>query len=370
MPQEMTTPSVDIIVAARPNFMKVAPLWHALARAKICQTKLIHTGQHYDFSMSDAFIRDLDLPSPDIHLNIRSGSHAEQTGQTMIAYEASIRERRPDMVIVVGDVNATLACTIAAKKLSLTVAHLEAGLRSGDRTMPEEINRIATDSIADIHWTPSQDGTDNLLSEGHRPDNIVLVGNVMIDSFEMLRGKILSAGAPERHGLVRGKYGVATLHRPANVDDRSSLTRIVDSLLDIAKRIPLIFPVHPRTRSRLRDFGLDQRLGSAIKLIDPVGYIDFMSIVTSAAFVLTDSGGVQEESTYLNIPCLTLRDNTERPITVTLGSNRLVTLETLIDQVDKVLAGRWQQAQNIPNWDGNTASRIVADIHRHLIGRA
>lgn len=347
--------------------MKIAPLYHALRTEPWCRPFLVHTGQHYDANMSDAFFRDLHLPAPDIHLGIGSGSHAEQTAGVMVAYERICLERRPDLTIVVGDVNSTMACTIAATKLGIRVAHLEAGLRSGDRTMPEEINRLVTDSISDLLWTPSPDADANLLREGVAPAKIKRVGNIMIDSYEMLREKIESRRLPEEMNL--SDYVVVTLHRPSNVDDRASLARLVHALSDVAKFVDVVFPVHPRTRARLREFALEADLAGSggegrhgVRLIDPVGYIDFMSLVRSSRAAITDSGGVQEETTYLGIPCLTLRDNTERPITVTEGSNRLIRVENLVEQTQKVLSGPARIGRKPDLWDGRTAQRIVETL--------
>ncbi len=359
---------VHLIAAARPNFMKVAPLYHALNATDWCVPNLIHTGQHYDFNMSGAFFRDLGLPEPDFHLEVGSGSHAEQTGGVMIAYERVALESRPDCVIVVGDVNSTAACALVGTKLGIPVVHLEAGLRSRDRTMPEEINRLVTDAIADVLWTPSSDGDDNLLSEGVAADKIDLVGNIMIDSFEMMRAKIEASNALEVLGLAGADYGVVTLHRPSNVDDSESLGAIVDALTSAAAKIRVAFVAHPRTVKMLEQFGLLGQLESndRILLVEPLPYVDFMRIVTGANVVITDSGGLQEETTYLRIPCLTLRENTERPITVTLGTNRLVNVTSLAAELDKALSGDWPEGQVPPLWDGKTAGRAVAALKRRL----
>jgi UDP-N-acetylglucosamine 2-epimerase (non-hydrolysing) len=286
----------------------------------------------------------------------------------MIEYEKVCLASRPDWIVVVGDVNSTLACALVGAKLLIPVAHLEAGLRSGDRRMPEEINRLATDAVADLLWTPSPDGNEHLLREGVAPDKIELVGNIMLDSFELLAPKIRAAGMAGKLGVAGRDYGVVTLHRPSNVDDRAALGLIVEQLVSVAARVPLVFPVHPRTRQRLRDFGLAARLeggsSGAVRLTEPLSYIEFMSLVTDCRFALTDSGGVQEETSYLGIPCLTLRENTERPVTVTLGTNRLVTAAGLATAVDCVLAAARRTACAIPLWDGRTAARVVASLKR------
>jgi UDP-N-acetylglucosamine 2-epimerase (non-hydrolysing) len=355
-----------LIAAARPNFMKVAPLYHAFVKEMgWAKALIVHTGQHYDYSMSAAFFADLGLPEPDANLEVGSGTHAEQTGAVMIAYERLCRDRRPDGVIVVGDVNSTMACAITAKKLDLPLAHLEAGLRSRDRTMPEEINRVVTDAIADLLWTPSEDADENLRNEGVAAERIVRVGNIMIDSYELVRAKIEAADTAAKLGIT-GAFGVVTLHRPSNVDNRPALTELVELMVQISRSAQLVFAVHPRTAARLAEFGLDVKLAGAkgLRLVEPMGYIDFMALVRKARFVVTDSGGIQEETTYLDIPCLTLRDTTERPITVTQGSNRLVKPDHLIAGLDDVLSGRWPHGRCPPLWDGHTADRVIDSLRR------
>ena len=355
---------IHLIVAARPNFMKIAPLYHALSREAWCDPVLIHTGQHYDENMSDSFLHDLGLPKPDWNLGVGSGTHAEQTAGVMIAYEKLCQQQTPDWVIVVGDVNSTMACAIAAKKLNLSVAHLEAGLRSRDMSMPEEINRIVTDAISDVLWTPSPDADDNLLHEGIPREKIVRTGNIMMDSFEMLRQKIENEHASIFYGLSPGSYGVVTLHRPVNVDDSGNLRKLVSLLVQISQKIPLVFPVHPRTYHRLESCGLIELLKKVpdIHLTDPLGYIRFMSLVKQAKLIITDSGGLQEETTYLNIPCLTLRKRTERPITITQGTNQLVRIDTLMEHVNIILNGEKRKAICPEFWDGHTAERVVKNL--------
>lgn len=363
------TPSeIHIVAGARPNFMKVAPLFHALKNEDWCRPVLIHTGQHYDVNMSDAFFRDLQLPEPDHHLEVGSGTHAEQTGRVMIAYEKVCFEQRPDWVIVVGDINSTMACALVATKLCIPVAHLEAGLRSGDLTMPEEINRIVTDSVANLLWTPSPDGDEHLKAVGVPDSRIKRVGNIMLDAYEMLRDKIEAAATYEKLGQEPGNYGVITLHRPSNVDDRDKLAGLVEHITAAAQRCNFVFAIHPRTRQKLTDFGLMENLenASGLSLVEPMGYVEFMGLVRQARLVITDSGGVQEETTYLDIPCITIRDNTERPITVTDGTNRLTAATDVEKAVDQVLAGDWPHAKRIEMWDGKTAGRVVASLKASL----
>ena len=356
---------IHLVAAARPNFMKVAPLWHALAASPDFEPVLIHTGQHYDVNMSDAFFADLKLPEPGHHLGVGSGSHAEQTGGVMIQYEKVALSDRPDWLIVVGDVNSTAACAMVAAKLGFSCVHLEAGLRSRDRSMPEEINRLVTDAIADVLWTPSPDADENVLGEGVAKGRVTRVGNIMLDSFELVRPAIEAADVPGKMALERGRYGVVTLHRPANVDEPAQLLRLVDALIEVQRELPLVFPVHPRTAKRLAQNGLDTRLARAgVKLVEPLPYVRFMSLVTGAAAAITDSGGLQEETTYLGIPCLTLRENTERPITVLEGTNRLVKPETLAFELQKALSTP-RAVRPVPElWDGKTAERCLADLRR------
>jgi UDP-N-acetylglucosamine 2-epimerase (non-hydrolysing) len=376
--------NIHLIAAARPNFMKIAPLFHALKKEEWAVPEIVHTGQHYDINMSDAFFKDLMLPEPHYHLGIGSGSHAEQTGNVMIAYEKLLHETQPDMVVVVGDVNSTVACTLAAIKINYRnskdgngsgsklqrplVAHLEAGLRSFDRTMPEEINRIVTDSLADLLWTPSPDGDESLKNEGVSSEKVERVGNIMIDSLEMLRPKIEQEQAAEKYGFKKGEYALVTLHRPANVDDPDTLKAISNRLLEISESIPLIFPVHPRTKKNLEQERLWTQLVEAknIHLEDPAPYIRFMSLVFNSNLLITDSGGVQEETTYLGVPCLTLRPNTERPITVEQGTNLLCNIDSLTNEVAKCLEKENSQHSPIDLWDGATSSRIVKNIRINI----
>jgi len=347
--------------------MKVAPLYHALKKEHWATPIIVHTGQHYDLNMSDTFFEDLRLPKPDIYLDVKSGSHAEQTGKVMMSYERVLYDQMPDLVVVVGDVNSTMAATIAASKIGIKVAHLEAGLRSRDRSMPEEINRLVTDILADMLWTPSRDASENLVNEGISEDKIHFVGNIMIDSLEMLRQKIESENTYRTFGLGAAGYGIVTLHRPSNVDNPDVLKQICGILKEISEEIPLVFPIHPRTRRNMQENYLLSALESSKKLFlpEPLGYIHFMNLVFNSLFVITDSGGIQEETTYLGIPCLTVRKNTERPITITHGTNQLCELDQLKQKTEEIMMGYVQKRKEIELWDGKTSGRIV-EVMRNL----
>jgi len=373
---------IHLICAARPNFMKIAPLYHALSKEDWVEPVIVHTGQHYDINMSDSFFSDLKLPEPHIHLGAGGGSHAEQTARVMMAYEKIVQEKQPDMVVVVGDVNSTIACTLAATKVTYEmggqddptnikraiVAHLEAGLRSFDRSMPEEVNRLATDVLADILWTPSPDGDEHLRNEGVAENKIIRVGNIMIDSLEMMRAHIESLDECSELGLEKGKYAVLTLHRPANVDNPDILKSLCDLLNRIAEKTTLVFPVHPRTRNNLEQTGLISRINDNpnIRLLEPLNYVRFMNLLFNSQFALTDSGGLQEETTYLGIPCLTMRPNTERPITITEGTNQLCNIEEVEPLVNEIIEGKNKSGKRPELWDGKTAGRVVDSIKKIL----
>lgn len=355
---------IHLIAATRPNFMKVAPLYHALKRQTWAKPQIIHTGQHYDVDMSNNFFSDLRLPLPKVNLGIGSGSHAQQTAGVMLAYEKFCLKDRPDLVVVVGDVNSTLACALAMVKTGFKVAHLEAGLRSFDRSMPEEINRLLTDAISDILWTPSYDADENLMREGIPKEKIQRVGNIMIDSLEMLRPIIIQERTLQNFNLKKKGYGVITLHRPSNVDVLENLRFLCRVIKRITRITPLVFPVHPRTENNLKQYDLFKSLKKIpnLKLTQPLSYCKFMNLLFNARFVLTDSGGIQEESTYLGIPCLTLRKNTERPITITEGTNKLTGFNKVFDDVQFILKYGIRK-RSIPKlWDGRTALRVVASI--------
>lgn len=359
---------VHLIAAARPNFMKVAPLYHALCADALFDARIVHTGQHYDANMSDTFFADLGLPQAHHHLGVGSGSHAEQTARVMMAYEPVAIAEQPTFTVVVGDVNSTAAVALVCAKLGLRTVHLEAGLRSFDRTMPEEINRLVTDVLADLLWTPSPDGDENLRNEGIPAARIERVGNIMLDSYELQRQRIEADGTFRRLGLEPRRYGVVTLHRPSNVDDPATLKVLAEALVQVAREVPLVFPIHPRTRKNLREFGLLATLeaASGVRLSEPAGYVQFMNLVSNSALCITDSGGVQEETTYLDIPCLTLRPNTERPVTVTEGTNRLVKPGNLVAEAGKALRGEWPHGRRPDLWDGRAAARCVASLKKHL----
>jgi UDP-N-acetylglucosamine 2-epimerase (non-hydrolysing) len=348
------------VVGARPNYMKIAPLMSALAGTPGIRQVLVNTGQHYDDAMSRGFIRDLQLPAPDRDLGVGSASHAVQTAKVMIGFETVCLEERPDLVVVVGDVNSTMAATLVAAKLLIPVAHVEAGLRSGDRTMPEEINRIVTDSLADILLTPSSDGDENLLREGVPASKIHLVGNIMIDTLMRHLPSATLERIADRVNVSDRAYALLTLHRPSNVDEPTILRGILAALETVSADMPIVFPVHPRTRERLQTFGLN-RLLDRLTMTEPLGYVDFLSLSSHARIVLTDSGGLQEESTALGIPCLTLRENTERPITVSHGTNRVVGVnpEAIRAGYRDAMAST-EHARRPPLWDGQTAPRIAA----------
>ncbi len=351
---------IHLIAAARPNFMKIAPLYHELKKQEWADPFIVHTGQHYDLNMSDVFFKNFNLPEPHIHLGVGSGTHAEQTGNVMIAYEKVLMEQKPDLVVVVGDVNSTVAASLAAVKLGIKVAHLEAGLRSYDRAMPEEINRIITDSIVDYLWTPSVDGNENLEKEGVSPDKVALVGNIMIDSLVMAKRNVEKLDVYQNFDCSPKGYGLVTLHRPSNVDDKQSLQNLCNKLATIAEKLPLIFPVHPRTLAKLDEFDINTlKDANQIHLTDPLGYNDFMNLVINSKLIITDSGGVQEETTFLQIPCLTLRENTERPITITQGTNQLCEPENLVEMVDSIFSGDFKKCRIPDLWDGKTAERIA-----------
>jgi len=356
------------VVGARPNFMKVAPIVEEMKRREREFAPLVvHTGQHYDADMSDAFFRDLELPEPDVYLGVGSGSHAAQTAAVMERFEPVVLQERPDWVLVVGDVNSTIACALVCAKLGVKVGHVEAGLRSRDRTMPEEINRVLTDQIADLLFTPSADADQNLLNEGIPQERIRLVGNIMIDSLYRRLDHAKQSTIREKLGVSDGDYAVLTLHRPSNVDEPDHLAGIVKALAEVASKMPVVFPVHPRTRKKLHEFELSERVERIdnLQLVDPLGYVDFLQLYSGARIVLTDSGGIQEETTALGIPCLTLRENTERPITIEMGTNQLVGRDP-----ERILAAFYAAVEKPssndlrlpPLWDGHTAERIVSSL--------
>jgi UDP-N-acetylglucosamine 2-epimerase (non-hydrolysing) len=359
------------IVGARPNFMKIAPLISEMRKHRDMRAILVHTGQHYDVEMAGQFFEDLQIPPPDVSLGVGSGSHAEQTGEIMKRIEPILERERPDVVLVVGDVNSTMAAAITASKLHLKVAHVEAGLRSFDRSMPEEINRLVTDAISDYLFVTEESGRANLLAEGVSPEKIHFVGNVMIDSLEASRRLWMRSNVLERLQLVKGQYGVVTLHRPSNVDNPAVLKGLISALAGVSQHCTLIFPVHPRTRRALEAihefadvlyFGASPAPPQVIQCVNPAGYLDFMSLVANARIVLTDSGGIQEETTVLGVPCLTLRDNTERPITVTHGTNRVIgsSPARIVAEAEEIFRAPVPAPIPPPLWDGHASERIVA----------
>ncbi|ATQ78503.1 UDP-N-acetylglucosamine 2-epimerase (non-hydrolyzing) [Massilia violaceinigra] len=367
-------PLIYLVAGARPNFMKIAPIVRALQSQATLTFKIIHTGQHYDREMNDVFFEELGIPQPDIFMGAGGGSHAQQTAKIMVAFEELCVAERPAAVLVVGDVNSTLACSISAKKLNIPVAHVEAGLRSGDMTMPEEINRLVTDSITDWFFVTEPSAVSHLQREGKPDSAIHYVGHVMVDNVLYQAEKLTATDTSEyetsafkaARSASGGRYGVVTLHRPSNVDDAAMMTRIGGALKEIAADLPLIFPVHPRTRANLASFGID--LGPNVTLVGPQAYMAFLNLWKDAAVVLTDSGGLQEETTALGVPCITIRDNTERPVTVDEGSNVLVGTDPvrIVAEARKVLNGEGKQGRRPHLWDGKAAERIVAILTTEL----
>ncbi|MFA5553193.1 MAG: UDP-N-acetylglucosamine 2-epimerase (non-hydrolyzing) [Phycisphaerae bacterium] len=355
------------VCGARPNFMKIAPIMHAFAEHGGFETLLVHTGQHYDAKMSHLFFEELNIPQPDINLEVGSASHAVQTAEIMKRFEPVAVDFKPDYVLVVGDVNSTIACGLVAVKLGIKLIHVEAGLRSFDRTMPEEINRVLTDSISDLLFVTEQSGLDNLKKEGVNSNKVHLVGNVMIDTLLANKNKAEKSDILEKLGLSKKGYAVITLHRPSNVDDMANLSKIISSFEVIQNDIKLVFPIHPRTRNNIKGTEFENRMNKMPNLIllDPVGYLDFLKLTANAAFVMTDSGGIQEETTILQVPCMTLRENTERPVTITEGTNRLIHNDTndILKKYNQIKSSDFEAKGSIPRlWDGKAAERIVEVI--------
>ena len=371
---------VVCVVGARPNFMKMAPILTALEATGSLRSVLVHTGQHYDVDMNDRLFADLRLPHPDVNLGVGSGSHAQQTADIMIRFEPIIDEHQPSCVLVVGDVNSTIACSLVASKKSVPVVHVEAGLRSYDRNMPEEINRVLTDQLADLLFTTERGARDNLMREGVDPSRIRFVGNVMIDS---LRANLAHAQSPEETLQSNGysptiagrpyRYAVVTLHRPSNVDSPAQLKAMLAMLVRVAQRLPVLIALHPRTRANVTRFGLERELSAeGIVLLPPQGYLQMLGLLSNATFVITDSGGVQEETTALGVPCLTVRENTERPITITEGTNTLLRIDSdaVMGHVDEILAGRGKRGRIPELWDGRAAERLAAELVEWLATRS
>ena len=357
------------VVGARPNFMKVAPIHRAFQKYKDSIQHLIcHTGQHYDEKMSKVFFEDLELPKPDFYLGVGSGSHAEQTANVMIKFEKILLEEKPDMIIVVGDVNSTIACSLTAAKLHIKIIHVEAGLRSGDREMPEEINRVLTDAISDLLFVTEKSGIENLKNEGVSNGKVYFTGNVMIDSLVYFKPKIANSDFLNNFGLESQKYVLVTLHRPSNVDDKHQLIKLIDVLNTLADKRKVLFPIHPRTKKNLTDFGLIEKISKNLILTDPIGYLDFLTLTSNAELIVTDSGGIQEESTFMGIQCITLRTSTERLITVEVGTNQLLgnDLEKAKIAAIEVLDGKLKKGSIPELWDGKAAERIVSIISQKL----
>jgi UDP-N-acetylglucosamine 2-epimerase (non-hydrolysing) len=346
------------VVGARPNYIKIAPVVHELIRRKIPQV-FVHTGQHYDKNMFDVFFEELELPKPDIYLGVGSDSHSKQTARIMVAFEEICNQHRPDLVVVGGDVNSTLAVSLVAAKANIPVAHIESGLRSFDRTMPEEINRIVTDHLSDLLFTTEESANRNLRKEGISKEKIHFVGNCMVDTLLRHVDTAVQSSPWEKLALEPSRYAMLTLHRPSNVDDSDILMPLMQTIAKLPGQLPILFPVHPRTREHLS--GLKTDLGNYIRLCEPMPYLTFLGLMAKAAYILTDSGGIQEETTILNVPCLTLRWNTERPITIESGTNRLVGTDPqkIQDSVKEILAGKWSTGKKPPLWDGKAYDRIV-----------
>ena len=358
------------VVGARPNFMKIAPIQRVMNTYENIQPFLVHTGQHYDERMSKFFFEDLQLPKPDVYLNVGSGSHATQTARIMMEFEKVVEREKPDLVLVVGDVNSTAACSLVAVKMGVKVGHVEAGLRSFDRTMPEEINRLVTDAISDLLFVTEKSGMENLKKEGIPDQKVHFVGHVMIDSLIYFAEKAKDSPIMEKLGVSPKDYALVTLHRPSNVDNKENFTKILDAFEEIQESIRIIFPIHPRSRKMIENFGLLERVQRMknFELLEPLGYLDFMKLMHNARLLLTDSGGIQEETTYLGIPCVTLRENTERPVTIDVGTNVLVGTDTdkIIMATKNILDGNGKKGQIPELWDGRAAERIVKIISEEL----
>ncbi len=356
------------IVGARPNFVKIAPLMQTMIDSSFINPILLHTGQHYDYEMSESFFRELEIPEPDVYLNVGSASHGKQVARIMKRFDDFCEQHQPDLVVVVGDVNSTLACSLVAVKRHIQVAHIEAGIRSYDRGMPEEVNRIVTDSVADLLLSPSRDAVENLIKEGHPAEQIHFVGNIMIDTLLKNQQKILSSNILQTLNIKPKEYALLTLHRPSNVDDMLSLVNIIEALEVIQHRTKIVFPVHPRTKKKLEEFGLLSRISQIdnIILTEPLGYIDFGKLEHDAHFVMTDSGGIQEETTVYHIPCITIRNSTERPVTILEGTNELAgsRKEKIIELATQIMDGKWKKGTIPELWDGKTSERIVNIIEK------
>lgn len=367
----MTKPvKILVIAGARPNFMKIAPIMRAMKASSRLEPILVHTGQHYDVQMSETFFKELQIPHPDISLEVGSDTHARQVARIMERFETVCDEQKPQAILVVGDVNSTMACSIVAAKKDIKIIHVEAGIRSRDRSMPEEINRMVTDAITDILLPPSSDAVENLLAEGHASSKIHLVGNIMIDTLLSSRALIEKSDILEKLALKPGGYVSLTLHRPSNVDNVANFRQILAALEIIQKEIPIVFPIHPRTRKMIAELGLSDYVYSLKNLIlnDPLGYFDFGKLISASRFVLTDSGGIQEETTVYGIPCITLRENTERPITVWEGTNELAGCDTqkIVALARDIMDGRWKKGRIPELWDGHAAERIIAVLEKEL----